>query len=357
MDLFPDSIHFHPCNHSDKNEMYKHVSSLNSVFSSSSSNRNCISVITDASVPLVGSLQAVSAAHLYHGGWQVSHAKQASGRASSTDAELYSIRIGIAKAISLHCDHIILITDCLPAAKLAVNPSIHSSQSHSIQVCQLLSNWLVAKPSHSINFWDVPSKWQWKPHLKVHKDVTTTRIHAPPHLGATLNFLQCKITNDCQKSWESTFWKKKYRGSGFLLSKKNHKFLIPTYVKGGTWLPLANESLSLCTRMTHAILNHAPIGAYCERFFPLEPKSCHCGHHLETRHHILSYCPLYPFRTQWVQCAFPQFEFLVKFLKKNPATFAFSNHDMCPPPPQAPVPAKPNEGEPYSLISSLFFFL
>ncbi|KAF5355016.1 hypothetical protein D9756_005205 [Leucocoprinus leucothites] len=205
IDIFPDSIHFHPCNCSDKHEMYKHVSSLDSAFSSSFSDRNCILVVTDASVPLIGSLQAVSAAHLYRGGRQVSHAKQASGRASSTDAELYSIRIGIAKAISLQCDHIILITDCLPAAKLAVDPSIHSSQSHSIQVCRLLSDWLTAKPSRSIDFWDVPSKWRWKPHLKVHKDVTSTRIHAPPRLGATLDFLRRKITNDCQKSWESTF--------------------------------------------------------------------------------------------------------------------------------------------------------
>ncbi|KAF5359454.1 hypothetical protein D9756_003188 [Leucocoprinus leucothites] len=135
IDIFPNSIHFHPCNRSDKHEMYKHVLSLDSVFSSSSSDHNCILVVTDASVPLVGSLQAISVAHLYRGGQQVSHAKQASGRASSTDTELFSIHIGIAKAISLHCDHIILITNCLPAAKLAVDPSIHSSQSHSIQVC------------------------------------------------------------------------------------------------------------------------------------------------------------------------------------------------------------------------------
>ncbi|KAF5346186.1 hypothetical protein D9756_011125 [Leucocoprinus leucothites] len=169
--------------------MYIHVSSFDSVFSSSSSNHNCILVVTDASVPLVGSLQVVTAAHLYHGGQQVSHAKQASSWVSSTDAELYSIHIGIIKAISLQCNHIILITDCLPVAKLAVNPSIHSSQSHSIQVCQLLSDWLAAKPSQSIDFWDVPSKWHWKPHLKVHNDVTSTHIHAPPHMGATLDFL------------------------------------------------------------------------------------------------------------------------------------------------------------------------
>ncbi|KAF5351095.1 hypothetical protein D9756_008474 [Leucocoprinus leucothites] len=189
MDIFPDSIHFHPCNRLDKHETYKHVSSLDSVFSSSSSNCNCISVVTDGSVPLVGSLQTVLVAHLYRGRRQVSHAKQASGQASSTDAELYSICIGIAKAISLQCDHIILITDCLPAAKLAVNPSIHSSQLQSIQVCRLLSNWLTAKPSRSINFWDIPSKWRWSPHLKVHNDITSTRIHAPSHTGATLDFL------------------------------------------------------------------------------------------------------------------------------------------------------------------------
>ncbi|KAF5356133.1 hypothetical protein D9756_004289 [Leucocoprinus leucothites] len=105
----------------------------------------------------MGSVQVVSAAHLYHGGRQVSHAKQASGQASSTDAELYSIHIGIAKAISLQCNKIILITD--------------------------------SKPSQSINFWDIPSKWHWKPHLKVHNDVTTTHIYAPPHTDATLDFL------------------------------------------------------------------------------------------------------------------------------------------------------------------------
>ncbi|KAF8289634.1 hypothetical protein DL93DRAFT_2047752, partial [Clavulina sp. PMI_390] len=38
---------------------------------------------------------------------------------------------------------------------------------------------------------------------------------------------------------------------------------------------------------------HAHIGSYYSRFVPSESAECSCGHHIQTREHILQDCPLY----------------------------------------------------------------
>ena len=50
----------------------------------------------------------------------------------------------------------------------------------------------------------------------------------------------------------------------------------PTYSKGGAWLKHIRHSNTLCVYATRAITNHAPIGAYCLRFFPKESFACPC---------------------------------------------------------------------------------
>ena len=66
------------------------------------------------------------------------------------------------------------------------------------------------------------------------------------------------------------------------------------------------------------MLNHAPIGAYYERFNIDEPKACLCGAALETRSHVLDHCPRFkrkgPVKRIHALCI---------FLEKNPLAFAF----------------------------------
>ena len=74
-------------------------------------------VVTDASVIPSKCMQAVSAAHLWNLGQQVSSSKAPAGRTTAPDAELFSIGLGITKATSMAIERIILITDSLRSAR------------------------------------------------------------------------------------------------------------------------------------------------------------------------------------------------------------------------------------------------
>jgi hypothetical protein len=45
-----------------------------------------------------------------------------------------------------------LFTNHFAAAGKAVDPSIHASQGHSLEVCHMLANWLGADPERSVTF-------------------------------------------------------------------------------------------------------------------------------------------------------------------------------------------------------------
>ena len=74
-------------------------------------------VVTDASVIPSRRMQAVSAAHIWNLGQQVSFSKALASRTTAFDAELFAIRLGIAKATSMAIECIILITDSLGSAR------------------------------------------------------------------------------------------------------------------------------------------------------------------------------------------------------------------------------------------------
>ena len=96
----------------------------------------------------------------------------------------------------------------------------------------------------------------------------------------------------------------------------------PSNIKGGPWLQQFGHSNSLCTRATRAIVNHAPIGEYCLRFFPREDFLCLCGIYLiETRKHILHECKR--FNKYW-NLRRDTIAYFVLFLQFNPSAFSFS---------------------------------
>jgi hypothetical protein len=100
--------------------------------------------------------------------------------------------------------------------------------------------------------------------------------------------------------WDSMFNDPKYRGSNFLhLWGKEGKMPQPSSHKGGKWLQAFGLDVRLCAHASWAILNHAPIGAYHQRFHIGDCDFwCHCREDtqpgvmgtLETRHHLLTNC-------------------------------------------------------------------
>ena len=285
LDDFPGHVSFYLCDCSNESFHTSHLRALDQLHHEASSDPSTLVVVTDASVIPPRNMQAVSAAHFWRLGVQVSSSKAPARQATALDAELFAIRLGVVKATSFNVKHIILITDSLSAARRAVDASVHSGQAHSLSVVGALREFFTQHPDTSIDFWDCPSKAQWSLHHLVHEDVTNACIAAGRHPATSLNALYSKSTTFCLDAWRSSFSHPSSQGCHFLsLKGGNRKPLQPSYTKGGSWLPFIAESVTLCARATRAILNHAPIGEFRQRFFPAECTQCPCDHcQVETR--------------------------------------------------------------------------
>ena len=101
LDSFPDRISFHPCNRSSLNDRNTHLESLDRLCLEASSSSSTLVVVTDASAISPRNMQAISAAHFWRLGHQVSSSKAPAGRTTAPDAELFAIRLGVSKATSM----------------------------------------------------------------------------------------------------------------------------------------------------------------------------------------------------------------------------------------------------------------
>ena len=101
--------------------------------------------------------------------------------------------------------------------------------------------------------------------------MTNTRVTAELHPATSLDALCSKSVLLCLDAWRTAFNHPTVQGHHFLtLRDKNCKPLQPSYFKGGSWLTHFGPLVTLCARITKAILNHAPIGEYRQHFFPIE---------------------------------------------------------------------------------------
>ncbi|KDR65447.1 hypothetical protein GALMADRAFT_148700 [Galerina marginata CBS 339.88] len=85
--------------------------------------------------------QAVAAGVLYSQGVEVNRFRWLVGRATAPDAEMSAICRAIGLATKRICEHIAIFTDSIAMAKRALDPSLHSSQSHSLLACKALEAW------------------------------------------------------------------------------------------------------------------------------------------------------------------------------------------------------------------------
>ena len=197
LDNFPNCISFHPCNHLQESFYKAHLEALDRLCYRASSDPSTLVVVTDTSVIPPRNMQAVSAVHFWRLGEQVLSSKVLAGRTTALDAELFAIRLGVAKTVSFDIKHIILTTDSLSVARRAVDPSVHSGQAHSLAVVCALRGFFTGQPDYSIDFWDCPSNAQWSLHYLVHDNMTNTCIAAGCHLAISLNALCSKSAASC----------------------------------------------------------------------------------------------------------------------------------------------------------------
>ena len=104
---------------------------------------------------------------------------------------------------------------------------------------------------------------------------------------------------------------------------EKQNIIKPTYTKGGSWLFSIGFTNVLCARFTCMITGYAPIGKYCQCFFPNEPISCLCSKsEVQMHEHIVMQCDLHEPLTRLCNIVINSF---VHFLVDNPITFSFDN--------------------------------
>ncbi len=176
------------------------------------------------------------------------------GRFRTPDAELTAIRFAIEGALQLEgVTRIVIFTSHLSSAKIACDPSVHSSQGVSLAVCRALLKWFAEVPKATIDFVDVPTIFGWAPHKGVH-DYLRTLPRVPGVCPAlTYDSVRSWATDEVNETWRRTFFRDpSYAGRQFLnMRDTKGNTLKPSYFSGGTWLSaVKREPPALVARMT-----------------------------------------------------------------------------------------------------------
>ena len=74
--------------------------------------------------------------------------KAPASQTTVSNAQLFVIQLGIAKATSINIEYIILITNSLDFARKIVDLSIYSKQAYSLAICSILIFFF----SYSLNY-------------------------------------------------------------------------------------------------------------------------------------------------------------------------------------------------------------
>jgi len=82
------------------------------------------------------------------------------------------------------------------------------------------------------------------------------------------------------KWWQRRAKAPSYIGKNWLPLRRKGKVFQPTVssLKKNFFMDLADGDVSLVSRITRTLTNHAPTGEFHKRFFPDKPSHCHhCG--------------------------------------------------------------------------------
>ncbi|RXW14339.1 hypothetical protein EST38_g11512 [Candolleomyces aberdarensis] len=322
MDRHHERVTFNSFDPKPEDALAKRRSLLDSTYRRAMSTRNTACCGTDCSVPKRTAHQATASFVIDQAHKAPITSTWVAGRVLSACAELFAIRSAIVRATLLEdCDHIIVFTDSMAAARRAVDPSVHSGQAHSLAVCKTLSEWFADKASRSLEFIETPSKLKWGLQQQAHSAARSLPPVSSGRRPATsLDSVRKHITQSALDTWGVRFQSVDYRGSQFLgMNETKGTAIAPTYANGGSWMKSVGEDTKLCTRMCRAILNHAPIGEYYCRFNIPEESVCTCGAERQTREHIITRCPNMNTRTRMPKLL----NELIGFLQQNPNAFGF----------------------------------
>ena len=320
---FPSRFSFHsPPSSSDK-DLFHHLQNLNQAFRSSQISPHNVTIVADRGIKKLQVATAV--AYIWTDNSIIQHLQANSINVTSIEAELMAICLGLIPAMEEENVHnIIVITDSIAAAKKVFKSKTDPLQNMFILLTSAIDSFFRKDGRNKIQFWFCPSKAKWPKHKLIDNQVKANNC-APifPSKESHL-FNKKKECDNILSEWQNSFMSNPKRGQCFLdFEDKNQKVIIPTYAKGGSWLPSIGFTNSLCACFTCMTTGHAPIGEYRQRFLPHLPISCPCGKaEVQTREHIVMECDTHDPSTRPHNIIINSF---IHFLADNPSAFSFDN--------------------------------
>ena len=272
VDIFPNHFSFHPYSLN----IEKHIENLEEITLRASSDPFSSIVMSDVSIK---NQVATSILHIHSFNKPIIKTLHRAINITTAKAELFVIHCSINQAVANHnIKYIIVITDSLHIARRIFDSLTHPYQIHSVAILSELREFFFKDSQNHIEFWDCPSKQQWALHQIVNKE-TKNMVSIPMFLcKSSWNFCKNSECNSILFQWKMTFQVSNSKGRNFLNLLSDDLLPIePSCSKGSPQLSQFGHSNLLCTRASRAITNHALIGEYQLRFFPLEIFSYLCG--------------------------------------------------------------------------------
>jgi hypothetical protein len=282
-----------------------------------------ICIVTDAS-NLSPPLQSVAAFRLWHEGDLYDDCSAAS-LSTSDNTKLRAIADGVCQAYNVGLEDVRQVHVFSGSANvlcLTMDTSHHSGQHSSLSSCKVLVPWLQHHPNNCVHFHHITPGVELEDHQLAHILAILTPIEAGGAPVISADFARCRAVTRMLEGWNSLFQSKKYIGSNFLtLYQRKDTPFVPAHIKSGPWMCKAGHSHSLTARLVRCTTGHAPIGAYCSRFFPEESTACRCSLPMETVSHVLYQCPSHERESEPKEQL--RYLWLLKFLEANETAFAF----------------------------------
>lgn len=213
-----------------------------------------------------------------------------------------------------------VFSDSVNAIELVLDPMHHTAHKWAANVLAKLAYWLTVKPDASITLHHTPKACELREHVLAHEAASNTEVPHGEVKHTSLAKARADAVTRMTDAWSDLAKQKSYIGAHFLPLHEGSKQLLPSHLKGGTWIGKVSTNTSDTVRLAQALMGHAPIGAYRQRFLKeKETYECNCGLGKETIKHVFRHCPLHQQKTRpgrkltlvWVS----------NFLHDNPAAF------------------------------------
>ncbi|KAF5325216.1 hypothetical protein D9619_009660 [Psilocybe cf. subviscida] len=271
---------------------------LNAFLQELEGDTDTIHAVVDGSLPTAEQLQATAAVIIRQQTEQLHWNRFVAGRVTAHDTELYAIQSTVVQCTQHDAKQIVIFTDVIGSARVAVDPTPHSGQAHLLAVCAVLQGWLQGDEERTITFVDVPSSLRWSLHGQAHQ--YDTQLCVPLGRDPALTINSIRQTTDLwrEHEWKTKFLHSPLPGAAFLWLQGVDGTQLQPSSKGGPWIKLAGSDNVLFARM--------------------------CSQR-QDREHILAYCHQYTRISIDAPVLGPS---LVCFLKDNPSAFAFPKPDQ-----------------------------